>query len=330
MAHLVNALHLAEVPLVLFAQRAFHPTMAFTALAPFLFAVSRRALAIELLLVFCVADLSNLVIKWVIAGNRPYWVDPEVWQFPMTCEGGWGMPSGHMQAFSTVTYFIIFRTRAHKAWFMPHGAMCALGAYSRVYTGSHFPSQTLAGWALGLTFGFFGSRLFECLDASQQLHRGTRLLRISYLGSLIGVLGIMVFGVHAALELAGLDPLTSLPLARGACRTGKVVGLIWEGTAKVFGVLIGTAAVAVLQWPCSKDAPALAQGVLHRWTSVAGLMTAHHLLLDRFATSAAAYNDGPDGPTTLLSCAAIGYLNVVLAAGLACLLQLLLQPAKQA
>jgi hypothetical protein len=77
-------------------------------------------LATELVSAYALADVTNLLFKWPLKGDRPYWVrmpdskfgrqsflrwhhvlkqmDPNVRQFGAnTCEVGYGLPSGHMQ-----------------------------------------------------------------------------------------------------------------------------------------------------------------------------------------------------------------------------------------
>jgi hypothetical protein len=43
------------------------------------------------LLSLLAADWTNLNLKFIAQGDRPYWVSPLVREFPHTCESGYGM-----------------------------------------------------------------------------------------------------------------------------------------------------------------------------------------------------------------------------------------------
>ena len=66
-----------------------------------LLSMCQPVLALEVLVVYVAADVTNLLLKWPLQGDRPFWMDPSVRQFGgNTCEVGFGMPSGHMQVCS--------------------------------------------------------------------------------------------------------------------------------------------------------------------------------------------------------------------------------------
>jgi len=328
----VNVVHAMEVPIVLgiqdmtpsgfegvlgFYTEWIHPSVALTVVVPFLFGLGRRATAIHLTLTFCASDVANLLLKCALAGDRPYWASASVRQFPMTCEGGYGLPSGHVQAFSAVTYFLLTRLRASRAVFAVHALLVIVGAYSRVYTGAHFPSQTLLGWAVGAAFGVGGQRLLAGPQASRLLGPGTKPLRRAGLLAAFAAAGAAAMVLtYAALELVGRDPFASLAHARAACHSARgVIGLVFETAAKILGVLLGVAAVALV-FP-SVDGP---EHTTSARCALAALGVAlHRQAMGRLGEEARALSDGPDGPASVGIAAALGAAGIMLAAPLSLL-----------
>jgi len=321
-----------EVPLVLGIQSAtpasleaalkvytewIHPTVALTVVFPLLLGLGRRAVALHLALTFCTSDVANLLLKCTLAGDRPYWASPSVRQFPMTCEGGFGMPSGHLQAFTAVSYFLLARLRASYAVFGVHAFFVIVGAYSRVYTGSHFPSQTLLGWAVGAAFGLGGHRLLRGQEVAKLLGPGARPARRA--GALAGFAAACAAAMASAyvlLELAGRDPLASLAHARAACHSARgVLGLVFETASGLFGVLLGVAAVS-LACPCTDG--------MERMTPVRCVLAAlgvvaHQQAMVRLKGDVGAFGDGPDGPRSVFIALVLGFSSIVLAAPLSLL-----------
>ncbi|MBN1242806.1 MAG: phosphatase PAP2 family protein [Spirochaetales bacterium] len=84
-------------------------------------------------------------LKVLFAQPRPYELDPTV---GMLRETSYGLPSGHSQG--TATFWGMLAPAFRKPW----GLVLALSVpfavgLSRVYLGVHFPTDVLAGWALG-------------------------------------------------------------------------------------------------------------------------------------------------------------------------------------
>lgn len=114
----------------------FDPKYVFLIYAPILFALNRR-LGHRTIIAITVTEWINQVLKWILAGERPYWyvheraiqltekaggveggnfslgafqyVEPiaNLKQFPVTCELGAGSPSGHAMVTATVWYVLI-------------------------------------------------------------------------------------------------------------------------------------------------------------------------------------------------------------------------------
>lgn len=116
------------------------PRYVFLIYAPILFALNRR-IGHRMMIALTLAEWMNQILKWILAGERPYWYVHEranqmelqainttginsydfainnlvpvnkplaqLRQFPVTCELGAGSPSGHSMVTATVWYVMI-------------------------------------------------------------------------------------------------------------------------------------------------------------------------------------------------------------------------------
>jgi membrane-associated phospholipid phosphatase len=94
------------------------------------------------------AAVLNQVIKHLVARARP--MDPE----PILSAGGFAFPSGHAMgtaAFALGFYFVVRALVPRFQWAAAAVGVVFVGAVgaSRVYLGVHYPTDVLAGWALG-------------------------------------------------------------------------------------------------------------------------------------------------------------------------------------
>lgn len=99
-----------------------------------------RALVLMALTIFV-----NTALKEWIADPRPYQLDARVIS---DGEQGYGLPSGHAQLVVIFWGLIAAWVDRRGFWLLAVGIMLLMG-FSRVYLGVHFPSDVLAGWALG-------------------------------------------------------------------------------------------------------------------------------------------------------------------------------------
>jgi len=116
-------------------------------------------------LVVLFSSFLNAWLKIAIGQKRPYQLDPSV---GMIAEKTFALPSQHAQG--TATAWGMLAGKIRKPW----GLILAIAVplvvgFTRVYLGVHFPTDVLAGWALGwgmaLAWHFLGDRAERALAA---------------------------------------------------------------------------------------------------------------------------------------------------------------------
>ena len=90
----------------------------------------------------------NLLLKVAIHDPRPYWLDPRV-RLLTRPESSFGIPSGHSQNAAAIWGMLALYLRTGWGWIGAILLIFLIG-FSRMYLGVHFPTDVLAGWALGV------------------------------------------------------------------------------------------------------------------------------------------------------------------------------------
>nr|XP_046234279.1 glucose-6-phosphatase 3 [Scatophagus argus] len=209
------------------------PKAAFLLVFPFTYFISKRV-GVTVLWVAAISEWLNLVFKWMLFGERPFWwigesrlfVDnqPKVHQFHSTCETGPGSPSGHTMVTAAVWWVVVsslgsfLYSRTHSvvlsaAPYLLYVLMLVAVGISRIFILAHFPHQVVAGSITGFILGIVLSR---------RVPEGRPLLFFfSFsIGLLLGTLLL-----HAGLQWLGIDLSWSIALAKKWCSRAEWIRL---------------------------------------------------------------------------------------------------------
>jgi len=117
----------------------------FLVLIPLIFWCVDFSVGVRLALAFLLSVYLNTGLKDLFAHPRPFELDPSVKLHEAT---GYGLPSGHAQ--SAVIAWGNIAAGFHRAWLWVLAVLLMmLIGFSRIYLGVHFPTDVLAGWAVG-------------------------------------------------------------------------------------------------------------------------------------------------------------------------------------
>ncbi|NXN99390.1 G6PC phosphatase, partial [Rhinopomastus cyanomelas] len=218
----------------------------------------QEAVGVRLLWVAVIGDWLNLVFKWILFGERPYWwvhetdyysnvTAPEIQQFPLTCETGPGSPSGHAMGAAGVYYVMVTallsaalgkkQPKTLRYWVLwlvlwtGFWAVQVCVCLSRVFIAAHFPHQVITG----VISGMMVAKTFEHVGSIY----GASLRR--YLAVTSFLFGFAL-GFYLLLRLLGVDLLWTLEKARRWCADPAWVHLDTTPFASLFrnlGVLLG-------------------------------------------------------------------------------------------
>ncbi|XP_026576753.1 glucose-6-phosphatase-like [Pseudonaja textilis] len=216
-----------------------------------------EAVGIKLIWVAVIGDWLNLVFKWILFGQRPYWwvhetnfyqntSAPEIQQFPVTCETGPGSPSGHAMGSAGVYYVIvtailsITRGRKRPSWkhrFLQTVLWAAFWTIqvcvclSRVFLAAHFPHQVIAGVFSGILVAESFKYITSIYDPSLRKYIATTLFLFSF-----------ALGFYLLLKVLGVDLLWTLEKAKAWCEHPEWVHLDttpFAGLLRNLGTLFG-------------------------------------------------------------------------------------------
>uniref|UniRef100_A0A672R5N3 glucose-6-phosphatase n=1 Tax=Sinocyclocheilus grahami TaxID=75366 RepID=A0A672R5N3_SINGR len=178
-------------------------------------------IGVKLIWVAVLGDWLNLVLKWVLFGERLYW-----WQFSIACETGPGSPSGHAMGSAGVGYVMVtsetskenhcfnithlrvtsaFRCLQLMLW-MLLGLVELLVCMSRVYLAAHFPHQVISGVISGIIVAEIFSRVQWIYSASLKKYVCVTLYLLFF-----------AVGLYVLLKAVGVDLLWILAKAQKWC-----------------------------------------------------------------------------------------------------------------
>ncbi|XP_070837376.1 glucose-6-phosphatase catalytic subunit 1-like [Chaetodon trifascialis] len=229
---------------------------AFYLLFPIWFQV-QQAEAIKLVWVAVLGDWVNLMLKWLLFGERPYWwvqetgyygnaSQPMIKQFPMTCETGPGSPSGHAMGAAAIYYTImssliaaVLKKEGHqiRKWCVRVSLWTLFWCVqvcvclSRVFVAAHFPHQVIAGVVIGILVA-------ESVSRNQKMYKAGLC---SYLLTSLLLLSLALL-LYLCLRLVGVDLLWSVEKAHSWCQRAEWVSVDTSPLASLFrnaGTLLG-------------------------------------------------------------------------------------------
>uniref|UniRef100_A0A1A8EPX2 Glucose-6-phosphatase n=2 Tax=Nothobranchius korthausae TaxID=1143690 RepID=A0A1A8EPX2_9TELE len=209
------------------------PKAAFLLVFPFTYFLDKRA-GVAVLWIAAISEWLNLVFKWMLFGERPFWwigesrlyvnMPPRIHQFPSTCETGPGSPSGHAMVTAAVWWvvasslgsFLYSRTRSvliSSAPFLLYVALLVAVGTSRIFILAHFPHQVIAGCIAGFILG---------VVLSGRVPEGRPLLfYFSFSFSLL----LSALMVNVGLQQIGIDLSWSIALAKKWCSHAEWIRL---------------------------------------------------------------------------------------------------------
>ncbi|XP_069093842.1 glucose-6-phosphatase catalytic subunit 1-like [Pleurodeles waltl] len=191
-----------------------------------------EAVGIKLIWVAVIGDWLNLVFKWILSGQRPYWwvhdtdyynntSAPVIEQYPVTCETGPGSPSGHAMGAAGVYYVMVTSllsivlkkdTPKFKNWCLRSAVWTGFWlvqicvCLSRIFLAAHFPHQVIAGVISGMA-------------VAEAFHHIPSIYKTSLKRYLYTTLFLFVFalGFYIVLKALGVDLLWTLEKAKRWC-----------------------------------------------------------------------------------------------------------------
>ncbi|KAJ1160419.1 hypothetical protein NDU88_000921 [Pleurodeles waltl] len=206
------------------------PRNTFLLYFPAWFHLSRRV-GTRMIWVAVIGDWCNLILKWIMFGQRPYWwvqetsiyrgnATPQLEQFPITCETGPGSPSGHAMGSACVWYVMVTAVLAHlkKAggdtryrcvriflwtlFWVIQLSVCV----SRVFVATHFPHQVILGVLAGMLVAEAFNHTSWIYSASSRQYSAVTL-----------ALFLFALGLYLLLKLIDVDLLWSVERATKWC-----------------------------------------------------------------------------------------------------------------
>lgn len=159
-------------------------SVSFLLVLPLLFWCVDYNLGVRLTVLCCLSAFCNFFLKDFFSQPRPFELDPGV---AIGSARGYGLPSGHAQGSLVLWGSIAVWAKKHWCWLLVAIVVVLIG-FSRVYLGVHFPTDVLAGWALGIAF----LTLYLVLQPKIESWITSQRLSVQILLSLLVPLGLLL------------------------------------------------------------------------------------------------------------------------------------------
>ena len=128
-----------------------------TGLILFAFKKTRKTGFCVLLSLLAGLIVGNLILKNLIARDRPCWIDPTI-RLLVENPRDYSFPSGHtLASFESAVSILLY----HRNWGIAALCLATLIAFSRLYLFVHFPTDVLAGLILGVLIAAAVHKLAE-------------------------------------------------------------------------------------------------------------------------------------------------------------------------
>ncbi|XP_029430100.1 glucose-6-phosphatase 3 isoform X2 [Rhinatrema bivittatum] len=222
-----------------------------------------KRLGLTVLWITLSTEWLNVVCKWFLFGDRPFWwvhesgvnskLRLQIQQFPSSCETGPGSPSGHCMITGAALWaiaaalsaYVSRHSQSHLVRLAPFALyfllLSTVGA-SRIFILAHFPHQVAAGIILGAALG-------HMLKSQVPMDKE---LGFYVLTSIALLLGTML--LYWTLVIIGIDLSWSIQLASKWCTNPKWVRLAtrpFTSTTRDAGSILGLG--LALHSPCFKQ-----------------------------------------------------------------------------
>ncbi|XP_067825014.1 glucose-6-phosphatase catalytic subunit 1-like [Heptranchias perlo] len=216
-----------------------------------------EVVGVKLIWVAVIGDWLNLIFKWFLFGQRPYWWVhetqfyansslPLLQQFPITCETGPGSPSGHAMGSASVWYvmvtaFLTFGLKKKQSCFQKWCLHVLLWTAfwviqicvctSRVFVATHFPHQVFLGVISGMVVAEMFGRINAIYNATLKKYLKITLFLFSF-----------ALGFYLLLKVLGVDLLWSVEKAQRWCARAEWIHIDstpFAGLVRNLGALFG-------------------------------------------------------------------------------------------
>ncbi|KAM6934815.1 glucose-6-phosphatase 2-like [Xenentodon cancila] len=215
----------------------------------------------KMIWVAVIGDWINLIFKWILFGQRPYWwvhethlyhnsSVPHLNQFHITCETGPGSPSGHAMGSSCVWYVMITSalnlarpSAVSSVWSFQRYSLlrsCLWMAFwviqisvgiSRVFIATHFPHQVVLGLITGMLVAEVFDHIPSICNASLKVYLQANAFLLSF-----------AICFYLLLKFMDVDPLWSVTKAMKWCANPDWIHLDttpFAGLVRNLGALFG-------------------------------------------------------------------------------------------
>ncbi|MCK4330928.1 MAG: phosphatase PAP2 family protein [Dehalococcoidia bacterium] len=186
---------------------------------------------------FLLSSYLNFGLKDLFRQPRPFDLDPSV---KLSSAEGYGLPSGHSQSAVVVWGSIAAWARQRWFWAVAIALMVLIG-FSRVYLGVHFPTDVLAGWAIGAVL------LVVCLAVQSRVEKWLAKVGLATQIILALMIPLILLLVHPTKDsVTTLAPLCGLGL--GLALTHRYISFSARGPwwQRVLRFLVGGIVMAAL------------------------------------------------------------------------------------